>query len=87
MFIVSKTIQVFELRLAVFESVMSILVLAANKIGVHLLFTNGGKLIMYKRNNCGPKMEPCGTLCLVSVQLECCNGVSYYILKLFDICL
>ena len=69
-----------------FELVKSILVLSANKIGVDLLFTSQGKSFMYKRNNSRPKMEPCGSPCLISVQLECCNGVSYYILKLCVIC-
>jgi len=40
---------------------------------------------MYKRNNMGPRMELYGTLCLINVQLECCNDVFHYILKLFHI--
>jgi len=43
---------------------------------------------MYKINIMGPRMEPCGTPCLIDVQLgDCYNGVTYYILKLSDICL
>jgi hypothetical protein len=44
---------------------------------------------MYTENNRGPRMEPCGTPCLINGWLESVrpNGVSYFLLKFFDICL
>jgi len=65
MFLVSKTIRVFELSLVVFESVKGILVLSANKLGVDLLFTSWGKSFIHKRNSSRPKMETCGSPCFV----------------------
>jgi hypothetical protein len=50
--------------------VKSIFVSSANNTDVHLLFTNWGKLFMYKINSKGPRMEPCGNPCLINVQLE-----------------
>ena len=57
--------------------VNSILVLSANKIDVDLLFTERRKSFMSERNNKGPRMERCGTPCLINVQLACSNDVSY----------
>ena len=47
-----------------------ILVSSANYIGIELLFIILCKSLMYDRNSSCPKMEPCGTLCLISDRLE-----------------
>jgi hypothetical protein len=54
-------------RVCMFESM---LVSSAKSIGTDLLFINLGRSLMYSRKSKGPKMEPCGTPCLISHQFE-----------------
>jgi hypothetical protein len=42
-----------------------ILVLSANKIGFEISDISLGRLLMCKRRNNGPNIEPCGTPCFV----------------------
>jgi hypothetical protein len=50
--------------------VSKILVSSVYKIGSALCSTVLGKLLMYTRNNSGPKIEPCGTPYFILVHFE-----------------
>ena len=46
------------------------LVSSAKKIGMDISFMHLGLSFIYRRNNRGPRMEPCGTPCFIGAQLE-----------------
>jgi hypothetical protein len=54
------------------------LVSSANKTEVALPAVALGKLAIYKRNNNGPKIEPCGTPYFILVHFEIVIAVSVF---------
>jgi hypothetical protein len=53
-----------------FGLVINVLVSSANNIGIALCFMVWSKLLMYTRNNSGPKIELCGTPYFILVHFE-----------------
>jgi len=60
----------------------SILVSSTNNIGTESLFIILIKSFICNRNSSGPRMDPCGTLCLIVDHLE--NVLLLYFLLFID---
>ena len=58
------------------------LVSSANMIRMAVGSTTLGKSLMYIRKSKGPKIDPCGTPCVIFVQLQCILVFEYG----FEIC-
>ena len=65
-----KNLWMFILKSIGLECVNNILVSSTHNIGIDSLFIILGKSCTRNKNGSGPKMEPCGTPCLISDHLE-----------------
>jgi hypothetical protein len=63
----------------------NMLVSSANKIGFEGLFNVKGKLLMYTKKSNDPRIEPCGTPCLIFFHSE--TPPEELLFVLFNICL
>jgi len=69
-FIKLKAAVILIWRWFLFGLVINMLVSSANNIGKDLSFIALGKSLTYKRNNNGPKIDPCRTPCFISSHVE-----------------